>query len=400
MLLLRARAWETYDPSRRTWVQHTGTPRPLSREGVLERGDTPLRYDMEILGYDAHTLFLPQRARIVRSAVRPLYVDALGVVSCPRPVPEYAVEAAEPPATRGALAQVEADSVRAHPRLVAVPPELLEAMRPHLPPRADARLASTVGAILDRFAEDFVYTLDLPADLPPDRDPVVAFLERREGHCELFATAACLFLRIYGIPARVAGGVRCSERLGAGEYQARFSNAHAWVEVPCRGIGFVAIDFTPPDSRAVGGGSVETADDDAAMGGAVAGEGPIDWRNPFEYGRDEQQRVVEWIGDRAFSTRAGLVLGLLFGAGALSIAVLALKRRRDRDPLRVGGSGGGSKKTLAFYARWLRACASRGYVRRHAQTPREFLRTLPAELRAQGAEVTAEFEMRRYGAKA
>jgi len=400
MLLLRARAWETYDPATYTWVQPTGTPRALPREGILEPGDTALRYDMEILGYDAHTLFLPQRARIVRSAVRPLYVDDLGVVSSRRPVPEYAVEAAEPPTTRGDLAQVEADTSGEYARLRTMPPALRDALRAHLPPRTGARLAPSVGAILDRFTREFTYTLDLPGYLPAGTDPLLAFLERKEGHCELFATAACMFLRLYGIPARLAGGIRCSERLGPGEYQARFSNSHAWVEVPCRGVGVGSIDFTPPDSRAQGGGDGLDPGEEAGTEPLLPQEGVIDWRNPFEYRREDQQQVVEWIGDQAFSARAAAVIGLLFLGGFLWGAIVALRRRRERDPLRVRAPGGLSRKTLAFYARWLRACAAQGHVRRHAQTPREFLSSLPAALRAQGAAITAEFELRRYGTEA
>jgi hypothetical protein len=238
----------------------------------------------------------------------------------------------------------------------------------------------------------------LPASLPSDVDPIVAFLERKEGHCELYASAACLFLRLVGIPARVAGGLRCAERVGRGHYQARFSNAHCWVEVPCHEFDFVAIDFTPPDAEAVGGtggGPGEAGGPGGEMVGPGQGGG-LDWREPFQYGREERDQVLRWLG-------AQLDTWPVLGTVGLSILAVVFwgawagLRRREPSPLRITAPAGVSRKTLAFYGRWLRQCAARGHVRRHSQTPREFLAALPAELLDEGRRVTAEFEARRYG---
>jgi len=397
MLLLRARAWERYAPGSRRWVESRGGLRPLGREGILERGDTPVHWSFEVFGYDSRVLFMPQRPRIVRSAVRPLFVDGLGIVTARRRVPEYQVEAAWPPRTRAELAFLEPD--RSDPDLLRVPREIRSGLRAHLPSRRVPGLATSAAAIDAFFARGFTYTLDLPATLSAEKDPILAFLERKEGHCELFASAACLFLRLHGVPARLAGGLRCSEQTGPGEYQARFFNAHAWVEIPCRGVGWVAIDFTPPDVSAAEGfsasGGGEEEEPVAEAGGPGAGGG-LDWRDPFRYGPEDQQRVVAWMSDHAVQPLVGGI-----GAALLALfcgyAVLALRRRRRADPLRISAPPGVTRKTLAFYAQWLRACAAQGHVRRHSQTPREFLATLPADLRTQGARVTAEFERKRYG---
>lgn len=69
----------------------------------------------------------------------------------------------------------------------------------------------------------------------------------KQGHCEYFATATVLYLRSLGIPARVVVGYR------GGTYnqlidtlEVREENAHAWVEAFVPGVGWHAMDPTPP----------------------------------------------------------------------------------------------------------------------------------------------------------
>ncbi|MCK6461839.1 MAG: transglutaminase-like domain-containing protein, partial [Planctomycetes bacterium] len=269
--------------------------------------------------------------------------------------------------------------------------------RPELP-AARPGLAGAVAAIAEYFeGNGFRYMLELPPEIDAAADPLAAFVERREGDCEMFATTACLMLRLMGVPARVAGGLRLSERLGPGRYLARLSNAHAWVEVPCRGVGFVPLDFTPPDTEAkVPEKPAEEPSGEEA--GGPGGEEPslLDWRDPFAYGPEDQERVFDWIEEN--------VAGWPFAAAAVALLLLLLApqvvaaiRRRPRSPLEVTPPKGGKRATLAFYAQWLRECAAKGFVRSRVETPREFLATLPPELRAGGGPVTEEFERRRYG---
>jgi hypothetical protein len=136
------------------------------------------------------------------------------------------------------------------------------------------------------------------------------------------------------------------------------------------------------------------------VGGAAGGEeGILDWRDPFDYGPDDQEKVVEWLEDRLLDWRllaAALAVALLLVAPP----AVAAARNRPRSPLSVTVPPGQKRSTLAFYARWLRACAARGHVRGRTQTPREFLAGLPFEMRAEGARITEEFERRRYGPRA
>ena len=94
---------------------------------------------------------------------------------------------------------------------------------------------------------NFRYTRELTQGGP---DPVADFLfQRREGHCELFASAMVLMLRSAGIPARAVTGYYGGKWSGAGYHAVRAGDAHSWVEVYFPGVGFAAFDPTPASER-------------------------------------------------------------------------------------------------------------------------------------------------------
>jgi transglutaminase-like putative cysteine protease len=108
------------------------------------------------------------------------------------------------------------------------------------PLRAARKLERYLGA-------HYRYTLDLPESAA---DPLSEFLfERKEGHCEYFATALAVMLRTQGFPARVATGFFGGERAGHA-YLLRAGDAHAWTQVWLPGRGFVDVDATPEAGRA------------------------------------------------------------------------------------------------------------------------------------------------------
>ncbi|MBI3725415.1 transglutaminase domain-containing protein [bacterium] len=73
-------------------------------------------------------------------------------------------------------------------------------------------------------------------------------LEGRRGACGEFATAMAVLLRLAGVPSRVVTGYRVEprDRDALGAWLVRSSDAHAWVEVPLEGAGFVSYDPTAP----------------------------------------------------------------------------------------------------------------------------------------------------------
>ena len=91
----------------------------------------------------------------------------------------------------------------------------------------------------------FAYTLQLPRTVP--RDPLANFLfERRQGHCEYFASSMAVMLRTLGIPSRIVTGFRTGEFNDlTGQYVVRASNAHSWVEAYLPGSGWISFDPTP-----------------------------------------------------------------------------------------------------------------------------------------------------------
>ncbi|MHC4956234.1 MAG: transglutaminase TgpA family protein [Planctomycetota bacterium] len=408
MLLLRARAWETYVPAERKWVRRLGRVRWLPPTGLLGKGSVsrawPVDWQISMHGYGGRTLFLPQRAARIRSSGTRIGIDPSQSVVAGRSLSEYGVEAGDPVTSRVDIARLVPQPNRRE--LLEVPPALADQLQRYLPRVRGRRIADKVATIRRFFTQnEFRYTLQLPPSLPEDIDPIIAFLDRREGHCELYASAACLFLRLHGVPARLAGGVRMAQKVNKGYYRARYKNAHAWVEIACRDVGYVAFDFTPSDRRAVtptGVGGIGGEEAAATLGiegrRAQKAEAPplVDWRRPFSFTRADQKRlsgrVMAWFDRRMFLAMGGALfvwgVFLLFRSGW---------RRHRGSSLRVQAPPGVAQRTLSFYRRWLKACAAKGHVRGRQQTPREFLRSLPPPLREGGREITAKFEQLRYG---
>jgi transglutaminase-like putative cysteine protease len=92
------------------------------------------------------------------------------------------------------------------------------------------------------------YTLQLSRTVP--HDPLANFLfERKQGHCEYFASSMAVMLRTLGIPSRVVNGFRTGEFNDVtSQYVIRASNAHSWVEAYFPQSGWVAFDPTPSAS--------------------------------------------------------------------------------------------------------------------------------------------------------
>jgi hypothetical protein len=91
----------------------------------------------------------------------------------------------------------------------------------------------------------FTYSLDLTR--PPGRGTLEDFLfGRREGYCEVFATALAVLLRSLGIPTRVVVGFLNGAWNEYGEYLAvRQRDAHTWVEAFLPGEGWRILDPSP-----------------------------------------------------------------------------------------------------------------------------------------------------------
>ncbi|WP_420122483.1 transglutaminaseTgpA domain-containing protein, partial [Nakamurella sp.] len=92
-------------------------------------------------------------------------------------------------------------------------------------------------------ANGFVYSLQVPTGTSGDL--LLDFLTLKQGYCEQYATAMAVMLRAVGVPARVAVGFTQGVPDGSGAYLVNSHDAHAWVEVPFDGAGWVEFDPTP-----------------------------------------------------------------------------------------------------------------------------------------------------------
>jgi len=75
---------------------------------------------------------------------------------------------------------------------------------------------------------------------------------QQRGYCMHFASVAALLLRMRGVPARIGVGLHGGDVLEGDRSTRSFGgkHAHAWVEVPFEGLGYVVFDPTPPSERA------------------------------------------------------------------------------------------------------------------------------------------------------
>ncbi|MFQ3677545.1 MAG: transglutaminase domain-containing protein, partial [Fimbriimonadaceae bacterium] len=108
------------------------------------------------------------------------------------------------------------------------------------------------------------YNLRAPA-APAGQDPVEYFLmgPRREGYCDLFASAMVLMARSVGIPARIAVGYYPAgmTRNDDGWWLLREADAHAWAELYFPDLGWVVFDPTAGADEVTGSGRGAAVDD-------------------------------------------------------------------------------------------------------------------------------------------
>lgn len=281
----------------------------------------------------------------------------------------------------------------------------------------------------------FGYTLNLKTS-NPNIDPVIDFLRnRREGHCEYFASAMALLMRSVGIPVRLVNGFKGGDYDETdGVFRIRQLHAHAWIEVyDYLSRGWYTYDPTP--------GAREVAVSERAEAASV-GRSPLQylqgmWSNGMFLSRQQQQRGIYGPLSRAsadgwsfaMSTAENLGLGsrsergaapaiallviLFLVAGAVVMAVAILTRRRKQRRGRTRSNQAELEQaTTQFSAPWYDRYVQlvEDVLRRKrtpAQTQQEFSSTLQSEtqdstsigdrLRNFAPKATAQFYRLRFG---
>lgn len=178
----------------------------------------------------------------------------------------------------------------------------------------------------------------------------------RHGYCMHFASAAALMLRMRGIPCRIGvglyGGKPSNEGPGVRIYGSQ--HAHAWVEVPFEGRGYVIFDPTPPDAR----GRSFVPDTRPA----IESQAELVMERPF------YEPAVRAVADVVTTPWTwAIVLGAV-----LLLAVLP--RPAPKPPERV--STNVAPKARRALQKLMRALAQAGHRRRHGQTLELFAKEL------------------------
>jgi transglutaminase-like putative cysteine protease len=303
-------------------------------------------------------------------------------------------------------------------------------------PRLDSRIAPLAAQIaassgdgyekaiaLERYLQThFGYTLQLGRSA--QHDPLAYFLfERKQGHCEYFASAMAVMLRTLKIPSRVVNGFRTGEFNDVtSQYLVRASNAHSWVEAYFPGYGWISFDPTPaaPAQIRTGWGRMALYADAMAsfwrewvvsydvthqyILGHRAAQGGADWvrrarqwgRMQYDAGLEAARRTGKAASDAPWRW-GGITVGalVLLTLGAYSGRLWRAIRRR-----RVAARPERSPRVAAtiWYERVLRMLAKRGWQKLPAQTPAEFVAGLKdADVRGPVARFAEHYERARFG---
>jgi len=271
----------------------------------------------------------------------------------------------------------------------------------------------------------FGYTLQLPRTVP--RDPVANFLfERKEGHCEYFASSMAIMLRVVGIPSRVVNGFRTGEFNDlTSQYLVRASNAHSWVEAYFPGYGWISFDPTPAAPMQTRTGWSRGALYLDAMA-SFWREWVINYDAGHQYnlGREVSRNSLEWFQrTRSWARRhhealldaarrtsqtisdspvkwsvAGAVVAL-----AIVLAVSARRLWRSFRSHRLAARPEKSPSLAAtiWYERMTRMLAKKGWRKPSAHTPKEFLMLIQDDsMRESVARFTRHYESARFGGSA
>jgi hypothetical protein len=253
------------------------------------------------------------------------------------------------------------------------------------------------------------YTLDLPANASDN--PVERFLvETKRGHCEEFASAMAVLLRLRGVPARLANGYYSAEYNGlTKEYIVRHSHAHTWVEVFFEDHGWLPFDPTPEEWLS-GSGDTQRALDWLSQQAAHGFDAlrslwyhyVIDYdfsRQRFIYGAAYHNSFAVWNGakgilgnrERDLGAPRALFIGFLFALLGGSWWIWRRARSDRRSGLVARESLSREAREAARLMKKLRVSIGRraGSLFPEALTTREMALLLPPESEAR--QVFEEF---------
>jgi transglutaminase-like putative cysteine protease len=385
-----------------------------------------IRYRVVLEPIGTNVFFLAPWGRRVAGPYRTLSIDAGGAiydVDNQHTVSEYE---AESDIARPSSTQLQAAG-RAFPQFVTAYLQL-----PALDPRIPRLAAQIAGPASDDYHKavalevylktHYGYTLQLLRS--PVADPLANFLfERKQGHCEYFASSMAVMLRTLGVPSRVVNGFRSQEFNDVtGNYVIRAKDAHAWVEAYFPGYGWITFDPTP-------GGAVGTPEGwdrallylDAAesfwrewvisydsshqyiLGRAAMTATRTNWEKARIWTKERYTDLLNWArrGQRGAEQSPARWLGGALASGLLLLLLgnaPGIARMIRRRGLQAHPERSPNQAAALWYGRMAEHLARRGVKKSSTQTPREFLQIIEDErLRARVGFFTEAYESARFG---
>jgi transglutaminase-like putative cysteine protease len=212
--------------------------------------------------------------------------------------------------------------------------------------------AASVEAVAAFFGRHFAYSLDLG-----ERRRTLAdfLLAERKGHCEYFASATVLLLRVLGVPARYAAGYSAQEYSPLERaFIVRNRHAHAWATAWVDGR-WIEVDTTP------GSWAQFEAEESRSLLGPV-----------LDFFSWLAERAVRWWLEPSGGPRAWWSAVLIFSAAAL--AGLGWVRRR-----RAGTREARPDRVARAWARVESRLARTEHARTGGETVREWVDRLRRE---------------------
>lgn len=324
------------------------------------------------------------------------------------------------PASQAALERLPESERNFLLRLPPLDPRVVElAQRITAGAKTDVERARAIERYL---RNNFRYSLT-PLDHEVE-DPLATFLfERRQGHCEYFASAMAVMLRAVWVPSRVATGFQSgSYNSLSGWSVIRASDAHSWVEAWIPGQGWVTYDPTPSDPNLSGSGPFSKL----ALWSDAIDMFWQEWVLGYDLDRQltlalrmEQSRHrlnVDWFSSlwrnmtrvtrKAAAVRPEWYAGIFIVLASLALLALTWPQLRAWRVRWVGrkrllrGEADANDAAL-IYLEMLRQLKRRGVEKPPSWTPVEFARSVRQEALAEIVkEFTAVYNALRFGGRA
>lgn len=387
----------------------------------------PISYRVLMEPVGTNVVFLTPFVNTVSGRYRAMSIDSTGSVAIvdEKPLGIYQgvsnIASPSPETLRAARADYPPGVVLRYLQLPALDPRIRQLAASVT---ASAQNSYDKAAAIESYLKtNLGYTLQLSKT--PPRDPIAEFLfERKQGHCEYFASAMAVMLRSVGIPARLVNGFRSGQFNDVtSSYIIRASDAHTWVEVYFPDNGWVTFDPTPPDPmpNATTWSRILLYIDAARefwrewiinydfahqyllhqqMFSRVSRRftDTRSWfREKYDHLVERARRTTQSVSTRDLEWKLGGAVILILALGALH----QIRREWRNWNLRRHPERAPQAAATVWYERMNSHMSRRGFTRSAAHTPAEFVRSIPEEsLRISVARFTEHYERARFGNQA